>query len=342
MSGCEPAQSLQKMMSPRAPRLLYAESDELSTTMPNTSGLWAKLPNEIAIIIWELAFHANPPRLVHVALPEIETERGEKGVAHHRSAGVSQPSLSRQKRTWTQASSSVPPSPVTAVCKQSRYVALRATGQDTEKSITTKPIIWFSPEIDTLFLDENAVRGLWAKTKPDSLVGVTLRQVRKLAIFKPRHLGVSDFSQFDPTPRKSSKHWIEFLLRMWFRNLESITLVRQFFNPVDVKNLVLSDYYDIEFFLDIFRRWSATTENKEQVRAMIVSARARDYREMDELLDFMENQGVKETSTVPEIMYHYNIMTTPEKRDKFNETRSAWFASHPRRNVGGLRPAIKE
>ncbi|CZT50727.1 uncharacterized protein RSE6_11768 [Rhynchosporium secalis] len=317
MSGCEPAQSLQQMMSPRAPRLLYAESDELSTTMPNTSGLWAKLLNEIAIIIWELAFHANPPRLVHVALPEIETERGEKGVAHHRTAGVSQPSLSRQKRSWTQASSSVPPSPVTAVCKQSRYVALRATGQDTEKSITTEPIIWFSPEKDTLFLDENAVRGLWAKTKPDSLIGVTLRQ-------------------------KSSKHWIEFLLRMWFRNLESIALVRQFFNPVDVKNLVLSDYYDIEFFLDIFRTWSATTENKEQVRAMIVSARARDYREMDELLDFMENQGVTETSTVPGIMYHYNIMATPEKRDKFNETRSAWFASHPRRNVGGLRPAIKE
>ncbi|KAG4433679.1 hypothetical protein IFR05_010847 [Cadophora sp. M221] len=283
---------------------------------PDTpGGLWAKLPRHIAIMIWELAA-PSPPRLINLTLPGgcIDPDGNSRDMFDQEFT----PFEWWHRIPWAQASSLVPPSPIIGVCRQSRAVAVLLSGQRVAKPSTKAPTIWFSPEDDTLFLNENTLSRCYYEGQDvlqDS--GLDLNRVQKLALTRGGEL-----SRYHPYWR-SDLAFITTLILM-FPSLKVVTFVSQYFNQADVKNLIMMGPYDVDRLPGLYKeklykpddfRLEEIDDGAKQSRKEQLKIRAA-LEERRTCIGCMDWE-------IPQI--EMGTITTPEKRDAFYEAREAFL-----------------
>ncbi|KAH7311887.1 hypothetical protein BKA65DRAFT_574563 [Rhexocercosporidium sp. MPI-PUGE-AT-0058] len=291
-------------------------------------GLWAKLPYELAVYIWELAAQ-GPPRLVHLTFPgqRVEADAPVYTERHHELMEINvrwptQQEISFKKIELAQTSSLVPPSPIIGVCRQSRCVASRVLGQSIAAPWTQIPTIWFSPEDDTLFLSESTLRKLFCERQyAVEDLGLDLSRVQKLALSKG--------SELDDEIRTGPPYWRGHLtlitgLLQKFPNLKLVTFVAQIFNPTDIKNLVMMDLHDVDRLTDVYKRGyyrpgnchtDEIADGAELARKELVMIRST--------LEQRRTQNGYNGWELPQI--EIGAITTLQKRVAFYEARDAFF-----------------
>ncbi|KAH9218262.1 hypothetical protein DL95DRAFT_458517 [Leptodontidium sp. 2 PMI_412] len=288
-------------------------------------GLWAKLPRHIALKIWELASQSSP-RLINLTLPGkyVDADGNSRDVFVHEPTPFEQ---TMARISWAQAWSLVSPSPIIGICRQSREVASTVSGQRIAKPSTKAPTIWFSPEDDTLFLNENTLcRCFYEGPYALQGLGLDLSRVQKLALARGSELNEGeDHSFYNSHPYwRSGLAFITQLIRM-FPSLNLVTFVAQFFTPADVKNLIMMDPYDVDRLPGLYKqglnksdgfRLDDIDDGAEQVRRQLLKIRAA--------LEEWKTQNGYVDWEIPQI--EMGTITTPEKRDAFYKARekSRW------------------
>ncbi|KAL2062465.1 hypothetical protein VTL71DRAFT_6731 [Oculimacula yallundae] len=275
----------------------------MSTVAEIPDVTWAQLPNEITIMIWELAFSTREGRLIHLTLPNRSAEAEDHMEVPH-----------SQRRKGLRLSSLVSPSPVPAVCRQSRFAALKASRLETGEASLMRPRNWYSPEIDTVFLDDALMRGLLLGNDLGifSRCDMALSRIQKLAIVKP-------FDSLDHIH-------LTYLLYFFFRDLKLVQLVQQSYTPDDVSNLVMMEHHDIDELTHFYSHLPGTPEDKTLVENLdrLVQFEAQQHRADIRLPVQRDGNGDVYEGPNP-IRFLLATVTTPERRDEFYKARTQFY-----------------